>query len=106
MLTCFNLRDGTSIEEFSSSYISFVRHLEELGLVKDTSPIGCRRPNSGLDTDVTRSHQYYAVMNFEDAEQAERARLHIKPRAHPTEEFHFEVLSKARDLIFVTWEDI
>lgn len=106
MLTCFNLRPETSIQEFSSAYFAFVAHMKDLDLVAGSGPIGRRQSDSGLDTDADRGHEYFALMDFRDRAQADRALAHIRPRQNPTEALHRAVLTRARQVIFIAWEDI
>ena len=106
MLTCFNLRPGTSIQEFSSVYFAFVDHMQDLDLVEGSGPIGRRQSDSELDTDAEREHEYFALMDFRDRAQADRALAHIRPRQNPTEALHREVLQRARQAVFLCWEDI
>jgi hypothetical protein len=80
--------------------------MRDLDLVEGSGPIGQRQADSGLDTDAERGHEYFALMAFRDRAQADRALAHLRPRQPPTEPLHREVLTRARQVVFIAWKDI
>lgn len=106
MLSCFNLKQETTIDEFQRSLADFTAHLENIDLVHSTGPIGRRRSNTIMDTDGERDHQYFFIMSFRGRAQCEQAVEHIFRHEEPGESIHRGVYAKVDDPIFVCWEDI
>ena len=106
MLTCFNLKPAVSIDDFRQVLVDFTIHLEELGLVDRTGPIGRRQRHPVMDTDKERDHEYFFIMSFRDHAQCDRAVDYIRPRKGPGEVIHKALYSKIKDEIFICWEDL
>jgi len=106
MLTCFNLRPDTSIEEFRLSVAQFSEHLKKIDLIHTIGPVGRRHKHAILDTDSERDHNYFFITSFRDREQSDLAVKYILPHEEREELLHQAVYSKVIDPIFICWEDL
>lgn len=106
MLTCFNLKDGETIEGFRDAYAGFVAHMRQIGLVEGTGPIGERQKDTSMDTDDERDHAYFVIMSFRDRAQVDRALSLLYRHENPSDSAHARVHSKIRDQIFICWQDL
>ena len=52
MLTAFNLREETTLEDFESALRTMSAQLSEEGLLESTGPIGRRHRHPVMDTDM------------------------------------------------------
>ena len=59
MLSCFNLANGVSIDEFQKSNSVFLEHMRELNLVRSTGAVGRRNRHPVMDTDKERDQEYF-----------------------------------------------
>ena len=106
MLTCFNLRPETTIDEFQHSVAEFTAHLVEIDLIHSTGPVGRRYRDTIMDSDLERDHEYFFISSFRDREQCDRAVNYVLPHEEPVESIHHAVYSKVKDQIFICWEDL
>jgi len=106
MLTCFNLKAGTTADQFQQSVVEFTEHLKDQDLIHSSGPVGRRQRHPVMDTDTERDHEYFFIMSFRDRAQCDRAVEHVEPRAQPVESFHESVLSVVSDPVFICWEDL
>jgi hypothetical protein len=106
MLTCFNLEDGVSIEEFRASLTKFIEHMSAIDLVDSMGPIGRRHHHPIMDTDTERDHEYFFVISFRDRAQCDRSVDYIAPHTEPADSIHTAVYTKVADPIFICWEDL
>lgn len=106
MLTCFNLDAGTDIADFRDALETFTAHMKSAGLVESCGSIGQRQSDTRLDTDAERDHQYFVVMSFRDREQSDRALTELYKHEGRSERLHHAVYSRAKDPIFICWQDL
>ena len=106
MLTCFNLKPGVEIETFRDALDRFVDHMRSVGLVEGAGPIGRRQSDTIMDTDDERDHEYFMVMSFRDRAQSDDAVDLMRKHQDPSETVHHAVYSRAKDMVFICWEDI
>ncbi len=106
MLSCFDLKKGVSINEFSESNTVFATHMKELDLLESIGPIGQRQKHPVMDTDDERSQEYFFLMSFKDREQCDRAVDCIQSSAEPEISIHHDVSCKIDNYVFVCWADI
>lgn len=106
MLTCFNLRPDSSIEEFSQSLGEFSEHLQKIDLIHSIGPVGRRYKHTILDTDSERDHNYFFITSFRDREQSDLAVKYMLPQEEREQPYHKAVYSKVIDPIFICWEDL
>ena len=114
MLSCFNLANGISIDEFQKSNTVFLEHMRELQLVQSNGPIGRRKRHPIMDTDKERDQEYFYIMTFLDEQQCDLAVKYIQSHelsghsVHNSDHIsiHRDVSSKIGDSVFICWEDI
>jgi len=106
MLTCFNLEPPSTVEEFDSKLAEFSSHMQGLGLLESTGPVGRRQRHPIMDTDDERDHEFYFIMSFRDREQCDRAVENIQAAEQPGDVIHKSVYANIRDPVFICWEDI
>jgi len=106
MLTCFNLKAGTTPDQFQQSVVEFTEHLQGNDLIHSSGPVGRRQRHPVMDTDTERDHEYFFIMSFRDRAQCDRAVEHVEPHVEPVESFHESVLSVVSDPVFICWEDL
>lgn len=106
MLTCFNLKPRVEIETFRDAFVRFVDHMRSIDLVESAGPIGQRQRDTIMDTDDERDHEYFVVMSFRDRAQSDAAIALMLKHEEPSESAHKGVYSRARDMIFICWEDL
>lgn len=106
MLTCFNLRPESTLDEFRQSLDLFTRHMQELDLVLSIGPIGRRQADTIMDTDDERDHEYFFITTFRDRAQCDFSVEYILPHKEPGESSHNAVYTKVMDPVFICWEDI
>lgn len=106
MLSCFDLKEGTTIDEFKTFKDSFQRHMRELNLLESTGPIGRRNKHPIMDTDEERGQEYFFVMSFLNEDQCNKAVERIYGQKKPDDKGHIALSSTVDNAIFVCWEDI
>lgn len=106
MLSCFNLKPGENAETFRSAYDDFVDCMKGLGLVADSGPVGRRQPDTPMDTDDERDHQYFAIMSFRDRAQVDAAYAYIMKHVEPGESSHNGVYDRVKNPVFICWQDL
>ena len=106
MLSCFNLANGVSIDEFQKSNSVFLEHMQELNLVQSTGPVGRRNRHPVMDTDKERDQEYFYVMSFQDESQCNLAVKYIQSNDVSGDSIHGNVVSKIKNSIFICWEDV
>ncbi len=106
MLTCFNLKPGTSLDQFQSALDALSAWLIDHQLIINTGPIGRRHRHPVMDTDDQRNHEYFFLMNFADLAQCDRAVELFRPREAPVEPLHGAVIDKISEPVFICWEDV
>ena len=105
MLSCFNLKPGQSLDDFSSALESYAGHMIELGLLHSVGPVGVRQRDTILDTDDDRPQGFYMLMHFEDKAQSDRAVDYIESANPVADRLHRQLYGKAQDMVFTCWED-
>lgn len=105
MLSCFDLRPGVSLTECQESFSRYGTHMIDLGLIEGSDPIGMRNTDTILDTDESRTQEYFHLMHFKDKAQSERAVNRIRSGEEPTQTIHRDLYSKLQNMIFVCWTD-
>ena len=106
MLSAIKLKTGITVEEFRQSVEAFTAHMQKIGLLHSTSPIGRRRKHPIMDTDAERDHEYYLIMSFQDRAQCDRAVENILRHEEPGKSIHQAVFSSIEDPVFTCWEDL
>ena len=106
MLTCFDLKSGISLAKFQQSLVGYITHMQGLGLVESSGPIGLRQSETILDTDDERKHNYFMTIRFRDKEQSDNAVAYIQSHEEPGDSIHREVYSKVKNQIFICRQDI
>ena len=106
MLTCFNLREGVSIQEFDDALTRFSSHMQEVGLAQSTGPIGARQNDTPMDTDAERDHRYFFVTTFRDRAQCDDAYAYLELNEGPGESIHHAVKGRVEGPIFICWQDL
>ena len=106
MLTCFNLKPGVSIEEFSQSMDLFDTHMKEKGLSLSMGPIGERQSDTIMDTDDERDHQFFFISTFEDRAQCDLAVDYILKHEEPGDSIHTVMYAKIQNPVFICWQDL
>ncbi len=106
MLTCFDLKPGTEISAFRSSYTDFVKYMQSINLVESTGPIGKRQSDTAMDTDGERDHNYFVIMSFRDRTQVDEAVALLYAHDGPSEIAHKAVYSKVENPVFICWQDL
>ena len=106
MLSCFDLINGVSIDEFQKSNSIFLKHMRDLELVQSTSPIGRRNKHPIMDTDKERDQEYFYIMSFVDEDQCNLAVKYIQSNDELGDSIHISLSSKIENYSFICWEDI
>ncbi len=106
MLSSFNLKPGTTVEEFRRNLVKLTTLLQDADLIHSTGPIGYRQKHPVMDTDDERDQAYYFVMSFRDRTQCDRAVEEFFEEDEPVRSIHKAVFSATEDPIFTCWEDI
>lgn len=106
MLTCFDLKPGVTIEEFSRCVKLYEQHMREKRLSLSMGPIGERQRDTIMDTDDERDHKYFFISTFEDRAQCDEAVAYILAHEEPGDSIHKEVYSKVQNQVFICWQDI
>ena len=106
MLSCFDLKPGENIDDFSSAYRAFVEEMKQNDMVESTDPIGNRQRNAPMDTDDERDHEYFALMSFRDKAQVDAAYAHIMKHIEPGEKTHNSVYTRVQNPVFICWQDL
>jgi hypothetical protein len=58
MLTCCNLKQGESLNDFCAAMGKFTEHMKKNNLVESMSPIGRRQNDTIMDTDTERDQVF------------------------------------------------
>ena len=107
MLSCFNLKPGTSIDEFGDAVAAMTAFLKGESLLHETGPIGRRQRHPVMDTDAERDHEYFFVMTFADRAQCDQAVAHVYRHEEPGDSIHQLVFNAITDdAVFICWEDV
>ena len=106
MLSCFNLKAGVDVAEFSEAYARLVADMQSLDLVESSGPIGRRQSDTPMDTDAERDHEYFAIMTFRDRPQVDAAYAYILRHQEPGEASHNAVYTKVANPVFICWQDL
>ncbi len=106
MLSCFDLKPGEKIGAFRTAYTAFVDEMKRIDLVETTGPIGSRRSDTPMDTDVERQHEYFVVTSFRDREQVDAAYAYIMRHVEPGDAAHNAVYTKVLNPVFICWQDL
>ncbi len=106
MLTCFDLTPDVEIGAFRAAYSDFVAHLQSIGLVEGTGPIGRRQSDTPMDTDSERDHEYFVIMSFRDRAQVDVAYAQFLSRQEPTNSIHHKVQTMMQNPVFICWQDV
>lgn len=106
MLSCFNLKPGFSIDDFSISLQDFANHMKNLDLMVSVGSIGSRDSETPMDTDEERNHSYFFVTTFLDKGQCDRSYEYILGHTESGDAFHDAVYKQVEDPVFICYEDI
>lgn len=106
MLTCFNLADEFSLDDFDASLRRFSNDLIDQALLASTGPVGRRVHHPVMDTDNERDHEYFFVMCFSDRAQCDEAVSRFQAGHPDVEPDHVTLQSMVRDPVFICWEDV
>lgn len=106
MLSCFNLKPGITIDEFTKPLLAFENHMQELNLVVSIGSIKSRDSDTPMDTDEERNHQYFFVTTFVDKAQCDRSYAYILGHSKTGDAFHDGVFEKVESPVFICYEDI
>ncbi len=106
MLSCFNLKPGEDIANFTAAYHQFVDEMLAIDLVSSTGAIGRRQNDTPMDTDDERDHEFFVVMTFRNRAQVDAAYAHIDQHFGPTDAAHDAVYTRVADPVFICWQDI
>ena len=106
MLSCFNLKPGTTIGAFQRSLTELDEYLRNIDLVLTTGPIGRREHHPVMDTDSERDHEFFMIMTFRDRTQCDHSVEHVKCGEEPGNSLHCAVWQKVKDPVFICWEDV
>ncbi|MEM9256723.1 MAG: hypothetical protein AAGA91_14850 [Pseudomonadota bacterium] len=105
MLSCFDIRSASNLAECQALLRRYAEHMQQLGLITGSDPIGARQNDTILDTDEDRDQQYFHLMHFRDRAQADRAVKHIESLQEPSKTLHRDLYTKLENLVFVCWAD-
>lgn len=105
MLSCFNLEKGTTVDEFQQALLEFSVYMRKHERLHSVGKLGLRCSDTPMDTDESRSLDYYFIMSFRDRTQCDAAYEFIDNDS-ATHTSHSSVISKVRDAVFICWEDI
>ena len=105
MLSCFDLIDGVSIDEFRKYNADFLLHMKEQGLVDSFGAIGKRNKHPVMDTDNNRDQKFFYIMTFLDEKQCNRAVDCISSQSEPENTIHQNMIAKTKNHTFICWED-
>ena len=106
MLSCFDLKEGVTIEAFKDSLNQFTELMQEMDLVDSIGMLCQRQKHPIMDTDTERDQQYYFMMNFRNRAQCDLAVEQIKLKKEPGETFHNSIISKISNEVFICWEEV
>lgn len=106
MLSCFDLKPGENITDFSEAYAAFVEQMQRLNLVEYSGPVGRRQTDTPMDTDSERDHDYFAVMSFRDRAQVDAAYAHIMDHVGASDIAHEAVYNRVLNPVFICWQDL
>ena len=105
-LSCCNLKPDISLDEFRGSLADYTAHLQTLDLVDSTGPIGRRQPNTIMDPDDERDHQYFVIMSFRYRAQCARSVDYIGGHQQSGVRIHREVSAMVAVPVFICWADL
>ena len=107
MLSKFDLKPGTDLEEFKINYARFIEIARELNLVEASDPIGKRVENTPMDTAGEDEPRYFSVMSFKDRAQLDAAYDHLLnvDRSHEVHITHTHVNQAVENAVFTCWQD-
>lgn len=105
MLSCFDLDEDTTVDEFQKSLADFSVYMREHERLQSVGKLGLRCSDTPMDTDDSRALDYYFIMSFRDKAQCDAAYAFIDTDS-ATHTSHTDVISKVRNAIFICWEDI
>ena len=106
MLTFFDLKPGTSIDEFRQSLSAFIAHLSKIDLLQSSGPVARRQRHKIMDTDSERDQEYFFVVSFRDRARCDLAVEHLLRHEEPAESIHNAMYSGVHEPIFTCWEDL
>ena len=106
MLSCFNLAEGMTLEQFQAHLASFSSELYDNGLVHSLGPLGRRQRHPVMDTDDERDHEMFFIISFESREQCDQAVAAVFRHQGPLDEAHASILGPVADPVFICWEDV
>ena len=105
MLSCFDLKTGVTIEEFSDALMRFTLLMEEIEGIESIGALGKRQRHPIMDTDSERDQEYFFITSFRDREQCDRSVEHIMSQSEPGDTIHKAMNSKITNAVFICWED-
>ena len=106
MLSCFDLKDGVTVEEFQAANTRFAEFMREQGLIESIGPVGRRHKHPIMDTDSERDQAYFFITSFVDRAQCDASADFIMAGSEPGLGIHAAVMEKVVNSVFVCWEDV
>lgn len=105
MLSFFDLADGVDVDDFERALAPFCHHMIDAGLLHSRGLVGKRTDDTPMDTDASRSQQYFFVSTFVDQSQCDASYDYIKKGEEPCASLHTAMRSKMQNGVFSCWGD-
>lgn len=105
MLSAFDLKPDEKPDAFRAAYAAFIDDLFKANLIVSSGPVGRRVSDTPMDTDETRSQEYFSVMSFRDRSQMDDAYAHIAKRLQPATKPHIDMYRRIANSVFLCWQD-
>jgi hypothetical protein len=96
----FDLKPGTKDLELARAVTRYMEHLKTQGLIE-----GWRLTRRKLGLGPRELGEFHVVMETRNMAQLEEAFAHVASRREPVESAHFDVNSKAQNLVFALYRD-
>ena len=106
MLSCFNLAEGMTPEQFRARVAGFSAELHDNGLVHSVGPLGRRQRHPVMDTDDERNHEFFFIISFDSRAQCDRAVAQVFRHEGSLDDAHVSMLEPVTDPVFICWEDV
>ncbi len=106
MLSSFDLKPGQDFDDFVADYATFLDDLRAADMIESAGPLSRRVQNSAMDTDMSRTQNYFSLMSFRDRAQLDAAYAHIETRYRPGTDSHLSMYRRLTNTVFLCWEDL
>ena len=107
MLSCFNLKEDVTFEEFRDAVEAFHQHMIDASRMVSASPLGRRMSATPMDTDDTRDHQYFFTTTFRSKAECDAAYSYVLKADSDIQAVHRAVMDRVKgDAVFICWEDV